>query len=134
MTFEVVQQAADLGVEVRAFDYTAADPAALAGVTTLVLISSNDFNDRAGQHRDVDVALDRVRHAGGDQAVRPGVAERVHIPLGEPQPALAVHRGEVHLVGFTGGQYDMGVLADLAVNEPDAFATIVGKAKDALAA
>jgi NAD(P)H dehydrogenase (quinone) len=44
-------RAADLGVEARAFDYTAADPAALAGVQTLVLISSNDFNDRAGQHR-----------------------------------------------------------------------------------
>jgi len=44
-------RAADLGVEVRAFDYTTADPAALRGVTTLVLISSNDFNDRAGQHR-----------------------------------------------------------------------------------
>lgn len=45
------EKAADLGVEVRAFDYTTADPAALKGVTTLVLISSNDFNDRAGQHR-----------------------------------------------------------------------------------
>jgi NAD(P)H dehydrogenase (quinone) len=44
-------KAADLGVTVRAFDYTSADPAALQGVDTLVLISSNDFNDRAGQHR-----------------------------------------------------------------------------------
>ncbi|MCX7287342.1 MAG: NAD(P)H-binding protein, partial [Rhodobacterales bacterium] len=45
------EKAADLGVEVRAFDYIAPDPAALKGVDTLVLISSNDFNDRAGQHR-----------------------------------------------------------------------------------
>jgi NAD(P)H dehydrogenase (quinone) len=44
-------KAADLGVETRAFDYTTADPAALKGVDTLVLISSNDFNDRVGQHR-----------------------------------------------------------------------------------
>lgn len=44
-------KAADLGVETRAFDYAAADPAALKGVDVLVLISSNDFNDRAGQHR-----------------------------------------------------------------------------------
>lgn len=44
-------RAADLGVEARAFDYTSADPAALKGVDTLVLISSNDFNDRVGQHR-----------------------------------------------------------------------------------
>lgn len=49
-------KAADLGVEARAFDYTSADPAALQGVTTLVLVSSNDFNDRAGQHRRVIAA------------------------------------------------------------------------------
>ena len=43
---------ADLGVPVRAFDYTKPETLApaLAGVKTLVLISSNDFNDRAGQH------------------------------------------------------------------------------------
>lgn len=50
------EKAADLGVEARAFDYTTADPAALKGVKTLVLISSNDFNDRAGQHRNVIAA------------------------------------------------------------------------------
>jgi NAD(P)H dehydrogenase (quinone) len=49
-------KAADLEVEARAFDYTAADPAALKGVDTLVLISSNDFNDRAGQHKNVIAA------------------------------------------------------------------------------
>jgi NAD(P)H dehydrogenase (quinone) len=49
-------KAADLGIETRAFDYTAADPAALQGIETLVLISSNDFNDRAGQHRRVITA------------------------------------------------------------------------------
>jgi len=43
-------KAADLGVELRAFDYTAPDAAALKGIDTLVLISSGDFNDRAGQH------------------------------------------------------------------------------------
>jgi NAD(P)H dehydrogenase (quinone) len=45
--------AADLGVPVRAFDYKAADPAALAGVSVLVLISSNDFDDRVGAHKNV---------------------------------------------------------------------------------
>ncbi|MFD1809763.1 NAD(P)H-binding protein [Gemmobacter lanyuensis] len=37
---------------VRAFDYLQEEgqAAALAGVSVLVLISSNDFNDRAGQH------------------------------------------------------------------------------------
>ncbi|GGW30301.1 NAD(P)-dependent oxidoreductase [Gemmobacter lanyuensis] len=45
-------KAADLGVPVRAFDYLQEEgqAAALAGVSVLVLISSNDFNDRAGQH------------------------------------------------------------------------------------
>ncbi len=47
------EKAADLGVDVRAFDYTRPDAAALQGVGMLVLISSNDFNDRAGQHRAV---------------------------------------------------------------------------------
>jgi NAD(P)H dehydrogenase (quinone) len=55
------EKAADLGVETRAFDYTTADPAALQGVTTLVLISSNDFNDRAGQHRR---AIQAAKEAG----------------------------------------------------------------------
>lgn len=45
----------DLGVEVRAFDYH--QPEALApaleGIDVLALISSSDFNDRAGQHRNV---------------------------------------------------------------------------------
>ena len=50
------EKAADLGVPVRAFDYANADPAALAGVSVLVLISSNDFNDRVGQHRNVIAA------------------------------------------------------------------------------
>ncbi|MEY4305944.1 MAG: hypothetical protein RIT52_2119 [Pseudomonadota bacterium] len=50
------EKAADLGVEVRGFDYFAPDTAALQGVETLVLISSNDFNDRAGQHKAVIAA------------------------------------------------------------------------------
>jgi NAD(P)H dehydrogenase (quinone) len=54
-------KAADLGVETRAFDYAKADPAALKGIETLVLISSNDFNDRAGQHRK---AIEAAKAAG----------------------------------------------------------------------
>lgn len=51
-------KAADLGVPVRAFDYLQEEgqAAALAGVSVLVLISSNDFNDRAGQHARVIAA------------------------------------------------------------------------------
>jgi NAD(P)H dehydrogenase (quinone) len=51
-----VAKTADLGVPVRAFDYFAPDAAALAGVDVLVLISSNDFNDRADQHANVIAA------------------------------------------------------------------------------
>jgi NAD(P)H dehydrogenase (quinone) len=54
---------ADLGVNVRAFDYTQRGgmAPALDGVTTLVLISSSDFNDRVGQHRNV---IDAAQAAG----------------------------------------------------------------------
>lgn len=54
-------KAADLGVEARAFDYTKPDAAALKGVDVLVLISSNDFNDRAGQHK---AAIQAAKAAG----------------------------------------------------------------------
>lgn len=51
-------RAADLGVAARAADYLRPETlsAALAGVDVLVLISSNDFNDRAGQHQAVITA------------------------------------------------------------------------------
>lgn len=49
------------GLTARAFDYTAPDPAALAGVDVLVLISSNDFNDRLDQHRRVIEAAKTAR-------------------------------------------------------------------------
>lgn len=56
-------KAADLGVEARAADYTKPETlaAALKGIETLALISSNDFNDRAGQHRNV---IDAAKKAG----------------------------------------------------------------------
>lgn len=46
---------ADLGIAARAFDYTQPETLrpALEGVETLALISSSDFNDRVGQHRNV---------------------------------------------------------------------------------
>lgn len=56
-------KAGDLGVPVRAFDYARPETLApaLAGVSVLVLISSSDFNDRAGQHRNV---IDAAKAAG----------------------------------------------------------------------
>ena len=66
------ESAADLGVTVRTADYTRHEtlPAALAGVDVLVLISSNDFNDRVGQHRAVI-----------DAAVGAGVGRMVYTSL-----------------------------------------------------
>ena len=52
------EKGADLGVPVRAFDYTAADTLApaLAGVETLLLISSSEIGQRAAQHANVIAA------------------------------------------------------------------------------
>jgi len=52
------ERAADLGVEVRAFDYAQADrlAPALAGVDTLLLISSSEVGQRVAQHRAVIAA------------------------------------------------------------------------------
>lgn len=54
---------ADVGAPTRAFDYknTATLAPALAGVDVLVLISSSDFDDRAGQHKNV---IDAAKMAG----------------------------------------------------------------------
>lgn len=71
-------KAADLGVPVRTFDYTKADPAALQGVSTLVLISSNDFKDRAGQHA---AAIEAARAAGVRRIVYTSILKGDASPL-----------------------------------------------------
>lgn len=53
--------AAAAGVTVRAFDYNTADPAALAGVTRLLLISGSEVGKRAVQHQAV---IDAAKAAG----------------------------------------------------------------------
>ena len=71
------EKAADLGVEARAFDYTKADPAALKGVDVLVLISSNDMNDRVGQHRAV---IDAAKSAGVGRIVYTSILKGAQNP------------------------------------------------------
>lgn len=71
-------KAADLGVKTRAFDYTHPDPAALRGVTTLVLISSNDFNDRVGQHRRV---IDAAKAAGVTHLIYTSILKGAASPM-----------------------------------------------------
>lgn len=72
------EKAADLGVPVRAFNYHSADPAALAGVTTLVLISSNDFDDRVGQHTRV---IDAAKAAGVGRIVYTSILKGDSSPM-----------------------------------------------------
>lgn len=72
-------RAADLAVETRAFDYARADAAALEGVDSLVLISSSDFNDRAGQHRK---AIAAAKAAGIGRIVYTSILK------GDAQPML----------------------------------------------
>ncbi|MDG5489102.1 NAD(P)H-binding protein [Sphingomonas sp. BGYR3] len=89
---------ADLAVESRAFDYTHAPDAlapALAGVETLVLISSSDFNDRVGQHRNVI-----------DAAVAAGVGRIVYTSIlkADVSPLLIAqdHRATEALIAASG--------------------------------
>lgn len=77
---------ADLGVETRAFDYTRVDPAALKGVDTLVLISSNDFNDRVGQHRNVIAAASA---AGVKRVIYTSILKGDQSPMGLAQDHIA---------------------------------------------
>lgn len=57
------EKAGDLGVEARAFDYSRADQLAptLAGVDTLMLVSSSEIGQRAVQHRNV---IEAAKQAG----------------------------------------------------------------------
>jgi NAD(P)H dehydrogenase (quinone) len=73
-------RAADLGVPVRQADYTRPDTlrTALAGVDVLVLISSSDFTDRAGQHRN---AIDAARAAGVKRIVYTSILKGDASPL-----------------------------------------------------
>ncbi|MFM2388943.1 MAG: hypothetical protein RLZZ437_498 [Pseudomonadota bacterium] len=71
-------KATDLGVPVRAFDYFTADAGAVAGVDVLVLISSNDFNDRTGQHARVIAA---AKAAGVGRIVYTSILKGAASPL-----------------------------------------------------
>lgn len=74
------EKAADLGVAARAFDYKQRDghAAALSGVETLVLISSSDFDDRAGQHRAV---IEAAKAAGVKRLVYTSILRCADNPM-----------------------------------------------------
>ena len=93
-------KAADLNVETRAFDYTNADPTALQGVDTLVLISSNDLSDRVSQHKRV---IDAAKQAGVTRIVYTsllrGAANQMLLALDHaPTEAALIESGIAHTV------------------------------------
>jgi Predicted nucleoside-diphosphate-sugar epimerases len=73
-------KAADLGIEARPFDYTARETleAPLRGVDVLALISSSDFNDRAGQHRNV---IDAAKAAGVGRIIYVSILKGTDSPM-----------------------------------------------------
>jgi len=73
-------RATDLGVPLRQADYhqPATLAPALAGIDTLVLISSSDFNDRAGQHRNV---IDAAKVAGVGRIIYTSILKGAASPL-----------------------------------------------------
>ncbi len=95
-------KAADLGVTARLADYQ--KPAtlvpALRGVDTLVLISSNDFNDRAGDHARV---IDAAKTAGVKRIVYTSILK------GDASPMLlaADHIKTEALLKASGLQYTL---------------------------
>lgn len=93
-------KAADLSVETRAFDYTTADPAALKGVRTLILISSNDLSDRVAQHKRV---ISAAKTAGVTRIVYSsllkGAANQMQLALDHgPTEAALIDSGIAHTV------------------------------------
>lgn len=70
----------DLGVEARPFDYTKPDQLvpALEGVTTLALISSSEFEDRLGQHRNV---IEAAKTAGVERILYTSILKCDDTPL-----------------------------------------------------
>jgi NAD(P)H dehydrogenase (quinone) len=75
-----LDRGADLGVPLRQADYHHPETlrAALAGVDVLVLVSSSDFNDRAGQHRNV---IDAAKAAGVGRIVYTSILKGAASPL-----------------------------------------------------
>ncbi|MFY8020505.1 MAG: SDR family oxidoreductase [Bacteroidia bacterium] len=97
-----VQDLADLGIEIRLGDYHQPETlsTALNGISKLLLISSNDFNNRLGQHKNV---IDAAKNAGVKHIFYTGVSLKdiQHSPL---KPLLGDHfltEDYIKNLGFT---------------------------------
>jgi NAD(P)H dehydrogenase (quinone) len=75
------EKAADLGVEVRAFDYTKPESlvASLQGIDKLLLISSNEMGQRLSQHKAV---IEATKQTGVKQVVYTSILHADISPLG----------------------------------------------------
>jgi len=84
-------KAADLGVEVRAFDYTnpAMLEAPLSGVDVLVLISSNEINDRTRQHGHV---IEAAKAAGVGRIIYTSLLKGPESPMVLAQEHIATEQ------------------------------------------
>lgn len=112
-------KAADMNVETRAFDYTSADPAALKGIVTLVLISSNDLTDRVAQHKS---AIAAAKAAGVTRIVYTsllkGAANQMQLSLDHaPTEAALIESGIAYTIlrnGWYTENYTGGIGAALS--------------------
>jgi len=73
-------KAADLGIEAREADYKKPETldAALKGIDTLVLISSSDFDDRPGQHKNV---IHAAKKAGVKHLIYTSILKGLDSPM-----------------------------------------------------
>ncbi|MDR7125804.1 NAD(P)H-binding protein [Pseudotabrizicola sp. 4114] len=125
------EKAADLGLEVRALDYTAPDVAALAGVEVLVLISSSDLNDRVGQHAN---AIAAAKAAGVDRVIYTSVLKGDASPMLLAQDHIATEAAlkasGLRYTILRNGWYLENLTGSLGASL--AHGAVIGAAKDGL--
>lgn len=80
---------APAGHDARAFDYSRPDAGALQGVTTLALISSSSFDDRAGDHAR---AIAAAKQAGVGRIVYTGILKGPASPMKIAADHIATER------------------------------------------
>ena len=103
------------GIDVRRFDYNAPDTSALTGVTSLLLVSGNEFGQRARQHAAV---IDAAKAAGVGRILytsAPGVEDSINPVAPEHKATEEYLAGSgVPYVVFRNGWYHENYLAEAA--------------------
>jgi large subunit ribosomal protein L20 len=105
----------------------------------VIKAASGYYSARSRNFRTATQAVDKAQqYATRDRKVRKRNfralwIQRINAAVRLIDPALTYSRF-INLLMLAGIEVDRKVLADLAVNEPEAFATIVGQAKAAMPA